>query len=85
MIILDFLKYLKELPDLQCYHHGFLRPRNPMLAIADLINENSLRTMFVFVIKIAAIETFIAIFVSNLSFNDEKIKDKWILVMYLLP
>lgn len=78
MIILDFLKYLKELADLHCYHHGLLKLRNPMLAIADLINQNSLRNMFIFVIKIAAIETFIAIFGSNLSLNDEKIKDKWI-------
>lgn len=81
MIILDFLKYLKELADLHCYHHALLRPRNPMLAIADLINQNSLRNMLVFVIKTAAIETFIAISGSNLSLSDEKIKINRFLVM----
>lgn len=49
-----------------------------MLAISDLISQNSLRSTLVFVIKIAAIETFMALFGSNLSLNDEKIKDKWI-------
>lgn len=49
-----------------------------MLAISDLISQNSLRSTLVFVIKIAAIETFMALFGSNLSLNDEKIKDKWV-------
>ena len=56
MIILDFLKYLKQRADLCCYHCGLLRPRDPMLAVGDLINQNSLGDMLVFVIKIAAIK-----------------------------
>ena len=78
MIILDFLKYLKGLTDLHRYHDGLLRPRNPMLASSDLINQNSLRNTLVCVTEIAAIEAFIALFGSNLSLNEEKIKDKWI-------